>query len=200
MTAARAESVELEAVSLDGKTVPRCHFFLKTLDVAVLELHDFPTARADKVIMMALMRHIVVLGLRTEVPGLGQARVAEEIERAVNGREAQVRIFARQLVVHGFGRDVFLLQEGIEDQFTLPREFKLVLPKMILQDLHFFDMFRHHDQTEPPGLGIKDETAQPVKSVSPSNGSRMARSLQFPLTAVSPAVYSEALTPIARRR
>ena len=165
MTAARAESVELEAVSLDGKTVPRCHFFLKPLNVAVLELHYFPTACANKMVMMTLMRHIVELGLRTEVPGLGQASVAEEIECTVDGREAQVRIFARQLMVHRFGRDVFLLQKGIEDQFTLPRKFELVLPKMLLQDLHFFDMFRHHDQTEPPRRRIKDETEQPVKSV-----------------------------------
>ncbi|HEU5403701.1 MAG TPA: hypothetical protein VFU86_20265 [Terriglobales bacterium] len=166
MTAARAESVELEAVSLDGKTVPRRHFFLKTLDIAVLKFHYFPTACANKMIMMALMRHIVVLGLSAEVPGLGQTRFAEEIERAVNGREAQVRIFARQLMVHRFGRDVFLLQKGIEDQFTLSRKFELMLPEMFLQDPHFFDMFRHHDQIEPPGWGIKDETEQPVKSVS----------------------------------
>ena len=109
MTAARAESIEFEAVSLDGKTVPRCHFFLKTLDVAVFELHYFSTACTNEMVMMALMRHIVVLGLSTEVPGLGQTRFAEEIERAVNSRKAQVRIFARQLVVHFFSRDVFLL-------------------------------------------------------------------------------------------
>lgn len=165
MAAAGTESIEFEAVSLDGKPVPRCHFFLKTLDVAVLELHDFSTACANEMVMMALMRHIVVLGLSTEVPGLGQTRFAEEVERAVNGREPQVWIFARQLVVHLFSGDVFLLQEGIENQFTLPRKFELVFPKMLLQDPHFFGMFRHHDETEPPRSGIKDETEQPVKSV-----------------------------------
>ena len=165
MTAARAESIEFEAVGLNGKTVPRCHFFLKTLNVAVFEFHDLSTACANEMVMMALMRHIVVLGLSAEVPGLGQTGFAEEVERAVNGRESQVRIFARQLVVHRFSRDVFLLQKGIEDQFTLPRKFELVLPKMLLQDSHFFGMFRHHDEIEPPRSGIKDETEQPVKSV-----------------------------------
>ncbi len=164
MTAARAKAVELKAVGLDGKAVPRCHFFLKTLNVAVLELYDLSTARANEMVMMALMRHIVVLGLSTEVPGLGQTRFAEEIERAINGRKSQVRIFAGQLVVHLFSGDVFLLQKGIEDQFTLPRKFELVLPQMFLQNSHFFGMFRHHDQVEPPGRGIKDETEQPVKS------------------------------------
>ena len=141
MTAARAEPIEFEAVGLNGKTVPRCHFFLKTFDVAVFELHDFPTACANEMVMMALMRYIVVLGLSPEVPGLGQTRFAEEVERAVNGREPQVRIFARQLMIHLFSRDVFLLQKGIEDQFTLPRKFKLVPPKMLLQDPHFLSMF-----------------------------------------------------------
>jgi hypothetical protein len=41
-----------------------------------------------------------------------------------------------------------------------------MLPKMLLQDSHFFGMFRHHDRTEPPRRGIKDETEQPVKSAS----------------------------------
>lgn len=165
MTAARAEPIEFETVGLNGKTVPRCHFFLKTFNVAVFELHDLSTACANEMVMMALMRHIIVLGLSTEVSGLCQTRFAEEVERAVNGRESQVRIFARQLMVHLFSRDVFLLQEGIEDQFTLPCKFELVLPKMLLQDTHFFGMFRHHDEIKPPRSGIKDETEQPVKSV-----------------------------------
>ena len=147
MTAARAESVELETVGLDGKTVPRCHFFLKALNVAVLELHDLSATCADEMVVMALMRHIVVLRLSTEVPGLGETRFAEEIQRAVNGRQSQVRILAGELVVHLFSRDVFLFQKGIEDQFTLPCKFELMLPKMFLQDSHFFGVFRHHDQT-----------------------------------------------------
>ena len=55
MTAARAESVELEAMGLDGKTVPRRDFFLKTLDVAVLELHDLSAAGANKMIVVAFV-------------------------------------------------------------------------------------------------------------------------------------------------
>ncbi len=196
MTAARAESVELKAVSLDGKTVPRCHFFLKTLNVAIRELHYFPTTCANEMVMMALMRHIVVLGLSPEVPGLSQTRFAEEIERAVNSRKTQVRIFARQLVVHRFSRDVLLLQKGIEDQFTLPRKFELVFPKMLLQDSHFFGMLRHHDQIKPPRSGIKDETEQPGQECL----HQTTLTLQFPLTTASPADYSEVCTHIVRRR
>lgn len=194
MPTARAEPVELEAVGLDGKTVPRRHFFLKTLNVAVLELHYCPTACANEMVMMALMRHIVVLGLSAKVPGLGQTRFAEEIERAVNSRETQMRIFTGQLVVHFFSRDVFLLQKGIEDQFTLPRKFELVLSKMIFQDPHFFGMFRHHDKIEPPGYGIKDETEQPGQEYLHRTDSNL-----LPFDGAFPAVYSEALTHRARR-
>lgn len=88
MTAARAESVELEAVSLNGKTVSRCHLFLKPLNVAVLELHDLPTAGADEMVMVALVGNVVVLGLSAEVPRLSQAGFAEKIERAINGRQS----------------------------------------------------------------------------------------------------------------
>ena len=88
MTAARAESIELEAVGLDGKTVLSRHFFLKTLNIAVLELHDLSTACANEMVMMTLMRHVVVLSLSAEVPRLGQTGFAEEIERAINGRQS----------------------------------------------------------------------------------------------------------------
>jgi len=165
MTAARAESVELEAVGLNGKTVPRCHFFLKTLDIAVFEFHDLPAAGADEVIMVAFVRDIVVLGLSAEVPSLCETGFAKKVERAVNGRQPQVRIFTSQLMVHLFRCDVFLLEKGVEDQFTLACKLQLVLPEVLLQDAHFFGMFGHRDQTEPCNSGIKDEIEQLVKSV-----------------------------------
>ncbi len=55
MTAARAESVELEAMGLDGKAVSRCDFFLKALYVAVLELHDLSAAGANKMIVVSFV-------------------------------------------------------------------------------------------------------------------------------------------------
>jgi hypothetical protein len=38
-----------------------------------------------------------------------------------------------------------------------------VLPEVLLQGSHFFNMFRHGDETDPPGAGIKDEMERPVK-------------------------------------
>lgn len=141
MTAARAESVELEAMGLDGKTVLRGDFFLEALDIAVLELHDLSAAGANKMIVVAFVRDVVVLGLSAEVPGLGQTGFAEEVQRAVNGGQSQVRILSRELMIHRFSRDMLLLEKSIENQFTLPSKFKLMFPEMLLQDSHFFGMF-----------------------------------------------------------
>ena len=75
------------------------------------------------------------------MPGLGETGFAEEVQRAVNGRQSQVRIFSRELVIHLFRRDVLLLEKGVQDQFTLPSKFELMFPEMLLQDSHFFGMF-----------------------------------------------------------
>jgi hypothetical protein len=150
LAAAGAETVELKAVGLDRKAVPCGHLFLEALDVAVLELHNLPAAGANEVIVVAFVGDVVVLRLSPEVAGLSQTGFAEEVQRAVNGCQAQVRILAGQLVVHLFGCNMLLLEECVEDQFTLAREFQLVFPEVLLQNTHFFDMFGHGDETNPP--------------------------------------------------
>ena len=143
MTTARTETVEFEAVGLDRKAVAGRHFFLKTFDVAVFELHNLSAAGADEVVVVTFMGDIVVLGLGAEVPGLCQAGFAEEIERTVNRRQSQMGIFSRKLVVHRFRRDVFLLKKGIENQFTLAGELQLMLPEMLFQHPDLLQMLGH---------------------------------------------------------
>ena len=77
MTAAGAEAVEFEAVGLDREAVACGDFFLKPFDVAIFEFHDLAAVGADQVIMMTLVRNVVVLGLRPEMPGLREARFAK---------------------------------------------------------------------------------------------------------------------------
>ena len=101
MTAARTEAVELKSVGLDGKSVLDGHFLLKPLNFLVFKFHDLLAAGADEVIMVALVRDVVVLRLRAEVPGLCEAGIAEQIERSVDCRESKVRIGLSQLVIHG---------------------------------------------------------------------------------------------------
>ncbi|CUS38654.1 hypothetical protein COMA2_50201 [Candidatus Nitrospira nitrificans] len=166
LATAGTETVELEAVGLDRKAVPGGHLFLEALNVAVLKLHNLSAAGANEVIVVAFVRDVVVLRLSPEVAGLSQTGFAEEIQRAVDGCQTQVRILAGQLVVHLLGRNMLLLEECVEDQFTLACELQLVLPEVFLQDTHFFDMFGHGNEAAPPGAGIKDEMKRRVKSVS----------------------------------
>lgn len=143
MTAAGTEAVQFETVSLDREAVTRRDFFLEAFDIAIFEFHDLAAVGADQVVMMTFVRDVVVLGLRTEVPGLRQACLTKQVERAIDGRQPQVRIFASQLVVHLFRRDVFLLEKGVEDQLALAGVLQLVLPEVLFQDAHFFLVFRH---------------------------------------------------------
>ena len=115
MTAARTEAVELKSVGRDGKSVPGGHFFLESLNFFVFKFHDLLAAGADEVIVVALVRDVVVLRLRAEVPGLCEAGIAEQIERPVDCRESKMRIGLRQLVIHGLRGNVFLPEEGVQN-------------------------------------------------------------------------------------
>lgn len=143
MTAVGAEAVEFEAVGFDGEAVAGGHLFLKAFDVAVFELHDLSTVRADEVIVVAFMRDVVVLGLRAEVPRLRQAGFAKEIERAINRGQSQVRIFSSQLVVEIFCGDMFLFEKGVKNQLPLAGVLELMFSKVFFQGVHFFGVFRH---------------------------------------------------------
>lgn len=114
---------------------------MKALDIAVFEFNNFPTTGADEMIVVALVRNIVVLRLSPEVPGLREACFTKEVERAINGRQSQMGIFPRQLVVQLLSRDMFLFQKCVKDQFTLASKLQLVLSQMLLEDFHFFGMF-----------------------------------------------------------
>jgi len=47
MTAASAETVQFESMSLDRKTIARGDFFLKAFDVTIFEFHDLAAVGAD---------------------------------------------------------------------------------------------------------------------------------------------------------
>ena len=115
MTAAGAESVEFEPVGGNRKAVLSRDFFLEAFDITVFKFHDLAAACADEVVMMALVGHVVVLGLCSKVSRLSESSFAEEVEGPVDGCEPKMRILAGQLVVHFLSRDVLLFQKGVED-------------------------------------------------------------------------------------
>ena len=141
MTAARAQSVEFEAMGLNGKAIPAGDFFLKSFNVAVFEFNNLAAAGADQMVVMTLVGDVIVLGLGAKVSSLGKAGFTKEVEGAVNGRQSEMGIFTSELVIELFCGDVFLFEEGIENKFPLARILQLMLPKMFLEDPHFFGVF-----------------------------------------------------------
>jgi hypothetical protein len=143
MTAAGTEAVQFETVGLDREAVARGDFLLEPFDIAIFKLHDPAAVGADQVVMVALVRYVVVLGLRPEVPGLRQTGFAKEIERPVDRGQPQVWILARELMVQLFRGDMFLLEKGVKNEFALAGVLELMLPQVVFEDAHFFLMLRH---------------------------------------------------------
>lgn len=54
-----------------------------------------------------------------------------------------MRVFLRQLMVHRFGGDVFLLEEGVKNEFALARVLQLVFAEVRFQRVHLFHMLGH---------------------------------------------------------
>ena len=84
MTAPRAKAVEFEAVGLDRKAVPSGDFLLQLFNFTVLKLDDFSATRANEMIVMSLVSHVIILRLRTEMPRLCDAGVAEQVQRPID--------------------------------------------------------------------------------------------------------------------
>ena len=155
MTAVGAESVEFEPVGRNRKAVAGGDFLLEALDIAVFKFHDLAAACADEVVVMALMGHVVILGLCPKVPRLSEPRFAKEVEGSVNGCKSEVGILACQLMVHFLSRNVFLPQKSVKDQLTLARKLELVPSQMLFQDSHFLGMFGHSTRRILPGGELK---------------------------------------------
>ena len=113
MSAAGTHTVEFQFMSLDGEAISAGDLFLKPFDVFILEFYDFPAGGADEMIVMSLVGHIIILGLRTEVTSLSQSYFAKEIERSINGGETDMRILFRELSIHLFRGDVLILEKHV---------------------------------------------------------------------------------------
>lgn len=110
-------------MGLDGEAISAGDLFLKSFDVFILEFHNFAAGRADKVIVVPLVRHVIVLGLCAEMTRLGQTHLAKEIEGSVNCGQSNMGIFFGKLPIHLLGGDVLILQEHVQNMLALSREF-----------------------------------------------------------------------------
>lgn len=130
-------------MGLNDKAILCGDFFLEPFDLAIFELHNGAATRADQMVMMTFVGDVVVLRLGAEVASLGNSGFAKQIQRAIDGSEAKMRIFLRELMVHSFRRDMFLSQECGEDQFALASQLQLMLGQMLAEYVHLFESFAH---------------------------------------------------------
>ena len=106
-------------MGLNDKPILCGDFLLESFDFAILKLHNGAATGADQMIVMTFVRDVVVLRLGTEVSSLGNASLAKQVQSAIDGGEAKMGVLLRELMVHGFSRDVFLSQKRGQDQFAL---------------------------------------------------------------------------------
>ncbi len=143
MAAGRAETVELQFVGRNRKAILRGNFLLQAFNVAVFEFDDFAAVRTNEMIMVTFVGNIIVLRLSSKMPGLGKARLAEQVHGAVNRGQPDVVTFLGQQKMHLVRSDVLHLQKGAEDDFALLGELELVFGEVIFERADFFERFIH---------------------------------------------------------
>ena len=63
----------------DMKAVLTSHLILQLFDIAILELDNRSALRADHVIVMSLVRHVVIVCLSSKMPLLRQSALAKKV-------------------------------------------------------------------------------------------------------------------------
>ena len=96
---------------------------LQALDLVALELDDVAALLADQVIVVgAPLRHLVQRVPRLEVPRGRQARLLEQLDRAIDGRQPHSRVgVARQFEQILQGHVARRAQERVDDGLALLR-------------------------------------------------------------------------------
>ena len=139
-------AIQLQFMGANRKTVRSGDFFLQLFNLAILEFYDFITHRADEMIMVPFVGHVVELCLTAEMLLLCKAGLAQEFKRAVNRGQADMGVFLGEQPIHLFGRHVFHFQKGREDVLTLTGQFQAVFRKVLLENLKLFGGLRHNNE------------------------------------------------------
>ena len=103
------------------KTKVACHLVLQVLDLGREEFDHGPTLRADHVVVVLVIVVMLVIGLAVTKPHFAcEACLGQELQRAIDRREAYLRIDLAYEAVNVFTGEMFLSRkECIEDQVTL---------------------------------------------------------------------------------
>ena len=76
----------------NGEPVFSGDFFLQLFYLTILEFYDFITYRADEMVVVPFMGHVVELCLAAEVLLLSEAGITQEFERAVDRGQADMGV------------------------------------------------------------------------------------------------------------
>ena len=123
---ARAVRVQRQRVILQREAAILGDFLLALLDLGVEELLDTAALQADQVIVMVALVELEDRLAGLEVAAFEQPRLFELAEHAVDGRQADVLLFGKQLAIDVFGTHVplFALLEDLEDLESRQRGFQ----------------------------------------------------------------------------
>ena len=94
-------------------------------------------------VVVPFVRHVVELGLTSEMLLLGQAGLAQQFQRAVHGRQSDVRVLFGEQPIQLLGRHVFHFQKAGEDILALASQFEMIFPKVLFENVQFFGGFGH---------------------------------------------------------
>ena len=136
-------AVQFQFMGSNGESILSGDFFLQFFYLAILEFYDFITHRADEMVVVPFVGHVIELCLTSEMLLLSEAGLAQEFERAVDRGQADMGVLLGEQPIHLFGRHVFHFQKGREDVLTLTGQFQTVFRKMLLENLKLFGGLRH---------------------------------------------------------
>ena len=119
MATVGTQTVELQILRGQTKSIRRGDLLPQPLDGRIFEFDDVSAARADEMIVIPLREQIIVLGFFTETSSLRKAFVAQHSHRPIDRIQRGTMALPIEPAIQLADRNVLLLQKGLDDTFTL---------------------------------------------------------------------------------
>lgn len=143
--ALRTDSPDAEAVACRVKTVIRGDFVLFILDLFAVKLYQLAALGADQmVVVLVVVKVFITRAPVAQTLFARQPAFDQKLERAVNSREADGRVFDFDNVIQVFGAEMaFGFEKNVEYQLALRGLFEPGAPEMFKEYLFLFGKFGH---------------------------------------------------------
>ena len=116
------QAKQRHVIHVDAKVMLVIDRFDQQRQRRMIDLFDRVALAADEM-MMRLVARDLVIGAVAPVHGVNQPHLAQEIQRAIDGRAADGRILLVHVGIHLLGRDVRSgLTDDVQNQMTLRRQ------------------------------------------------------------------------------